>query len=95
MLDIWKRQLISAEMRPTIGITFMTLQKTSEIKQNKFIDIWNKLSHSQKNIIYKLGQIGWQLDYSKCLYGTCIVKIIHYNGNQGQVNFLGEVEFIN
>ncbi len=70
----------------------MAMQR--ELKQNNtFLDIWNTLSLSQKNIIYKLGQSGWQLDYLAFDHNLRCAKIIHYNGRYGRVNFMGEVEF--
>ncbi len=73
----------------------MNNEKKSNLKKTNFLDIWDALSHSQKNIIYKLGQSGWQLDHLACDHSAQTAKIIHYNGNQGRVNFLGEVEFEN
>ena len=61
---------------------------------NHFLKIWSQLSSSQKNIIYKLGLSGWQLDYSNSENKDNEVKIIHYNGNQGNVNSFGEVEYL-
>jgi hypothetical protein len=63
-------------------------------KKHSFHDIWNTLSHSQKNIIYKLGCNGWQLDYSSCEPAANMANIIHYNGDRGRVSYRGEVEFV-
>lgn len=71
----------------------MTIKmKNTSQKKHSFHDIWNNLSHSQKNILYKLGRTGWQLDHSKCDLTTQVAEIIHYNGDKGKVNSLGEVE---
>ena len=64
-------------------------------KNNKvvnFIEIWNQLSQSQKTILFKLGQVGWKLDY---LSHSNIesAKIVHINGDKGHVTIYGEVEF--
>ena len=73
----------------------MSSQKKSKIStSNHFLQIWSQLSPRQKNVIYKLGQAGWQLDYSNGNNNDISVNIIHYNGNQGHVNLMGEVEYL-
>lgn len=73
----------------------MSLQLPQKKQNKNFLDIWNLLSLSQKNVIYKLGLSGWQLDYTACDLATKMAKVIHYNGDQAVVNFLGEVDFKN
>lgn len=73
----------------------MNNDRKNNSKKTNFLETWNALSHSQKNIIFKLGQSGWQLDHLACDHSTHVAKIIHYNGHQGRVSCLGEVEFEN
>jgi len=74
----------------------MGIQKQhKENTSNHFLQIWSKLSSSQKTVIFKLGQTGWQLDYSNSDGSNANVKIIHYDGNQGKVNSFGDVEYFN
>tara|TARA_R110001583_G_C5671699_1_gene411447 strand:+ start:47548 stop:47769 length:222 start_codon:yes stop_codon:yes gene_type:complete len=73
----------------------MNNDRKNNLKKTNFLETWNELSHSQKNIIFKLGQSGWQLDHLACDRSAHVAKIIHYNGHQGRVSFLGEVEFEN
>ncbi|OUS27924.1 hypothetical protein A9Q98_08570 [Thalassotalea sp. 42_200_T64] len=72
----------------------MSEYAVSTDKNFSFIEIWNKLSQSQKTMLFKLGQVGWQLDYANC-FDLDAAKIIHTNGDEGFVNILGEVEFFN
>ncbi|WP_371374219.1 hypothetical protein [Thalassotalea aquiviva] len=62
-------------------------------KKNNFIEVWNKLTQSQKNMLFKLGLKGWRLDYGLC-QNTDLVIIVHEEGQIGTVNSFGEVEFL-